>query len=67
MVSAARNRAGVEWIAVRAEGAGEVAVALPWRGAAIVPQPPDLRLDPAGPSLRWTAAAGTLYRLTPTA
>lgn len=67
LVSAARNRDGVEWIAVRAECAGEVAVALPWRGATIVPQPPDLRLDAAGPSVRWTAAAGTLYRLTPTA
>jgi hypothetical protein len=64
LVSAAKSATAVEWVSVRAEQPGEVALAAPWADGA-VSDSPEVGLLEDGNVLRWTATPGTVYRFTP--
>ena len=65
LVSAARNAQTVEWISVRTEQGGEIALASPWPHGTGVADSPDVQLSADGETFRWLATPGTVYRFTP--
>jgi hypothetical protein len=65
LVSAARNEADVEWVAIRPERNGELAFACPWPEGAGIADCPDVRLSEDGTTFRWTGKAQATYRFVP--
>ncbi len=62
LVSAAKTAQTVAWIEVRAELAGELALASPWPQGTAVQLPPGTQLSTDGQTFCWSAVPGVTYR-----